>query len=281
MASDEQNDPDGWGPPPTLNARLRFGWGALWVSLMTVPASIGQIAAHRRDPSPGTFYRWAGRWGRSSLHGLGVRVDLQMNARLDAARPHVFIANHQVAADILALAAALPQAFGFIAKAELKRVPLMSTAIRHSPSIYIDRSTPRRSLESMREAGRRIRAGTSVLVFPEGARSYSPVMGPFKRGAFLLAIEAGVPVVPVTILNAYRLLNEQDKVAAGGTIRMVLDAPIPTEGLRRGDALALANQVRAVMEGRLEEYVSSLSKAEKERARAERQRQAPLDPNDY
>jgi len=75
-------------------------------------------------------------------------------------------------------------------------------AIRYSASLFIDQRNPRRALKSLQEAGRKIRAGNSVLIFPEGHRTYSPCVQPFKRGAFMLAVEAQVPLVPVVLLNA-------------------------------------------------------------------------------
>ncbi|HEX7070576.1 MAG TPA: lysophospholipid acyltransferase family protein, partial [Rhodothermales bacterium] len=190
---------------PAAVHRLHFIWFAVWALLVTIPASILQLTTHRFRPTAKNFKRWATWWGGTILRGCGIRVEVDDQAKLDPDKPYIFVSNHQNSLDILALAAALPYPFGFIAKAELERVPFLGFAIRNSASVLINRSDPRSSLESIRLAGERIRGGNSVQVFAEGSRSYAATVAPFKKGAFLLAVEAGVPLVPVAIVDAYRL----------------------------------------------------------------------------
>ena len=241
----------GLQPAVSRGNRLRFGWGMAWLALVTVPFSLVQIAAYQRDPTARGFKRWARRWGRAVLGGLGIRVAVERRAALEPGRPYVFAANHQNLLDVLMLAEALPYPFGFVAKAELEDVPFLGLAIRNSACLFIDRRDPRRMIESMRAAAGRIREGNSVLIYPEGERSYGPVMKPFLKGAFALAVEAGVPVVPVTTVDAYRLMDERRRVLRPGTARVVVGAPIPTEGLYRRDLPCLMADVRAQMEGEL------------------------------
>ncbi len=239
------------GPEPSAGARAHFYWCWAWISLATIPFSIIQCAGHQFEPTARHFGRWAKRWGRTLLGGMGMRVEVVERVPLDPRQPYVFVANHQNAVDIMALAGGLPYPFVFLAKEELKKVPFLSLALRHSACIFIDRSSPRRSIESLRAAGRRIRSGDSVLVFPEGGRSYGASLAPFKRGAFLVAVEAGVPMVPVTVLDSYRLMDERAYTARGGTVRLVTGRPIPTAGARRRDVPALIEKVRAQMEAEL------------------------------
>lgn len=236
------------GIRPSLARRLLFLWFGLWALLVTVPASILQLTTHRFRPTARNFKRWAGFWGRTILRGIGIRVEVEDAARLDPTKPYIFVSNHQNSLDILALAAALPYPFGFIAKAELERVPFLGFAIRHSASVLIDRSDPRRSLESIREAGERIRGGNSVHVFAEGSRSFASTVAPFKKGAFYLAIEAGVPLVPVAIVDAYRLMDERRHLARPGTIHLRIGPPIPLEGITRRDIPRLIASVQTSIE---------------------------------
>lgn len=238
-------------PRPSLRSRLLFAWFVLWATFLTIPLSLCLVVAHQFAPTARSTKRWYGRWGRAVLWGLGMRAEVAEAAVLAPDRPYVFAANHQNALDILVLAAALPYPFGFVAKAELARVPFLGFAIRHSASLYIDRSTHRRSVESLRAAAARIREGNSVLLFPEGARSYAPGLLPFKRGAFVLALEAGVPVVPVTIRDAYRRMDERRWAARSGPIHLVVGEPVPTQGLRRKDAADLGEEVRRRIEAAL------------------------------
>ena len=219
-----------------------------WLTGATIPFSLIQLATHPLNPTVHNFKRWVRGWGRTALGGLGVCVKLEAHAVLEPDRPYVFTANHQNLLDVLVLAGALPHPFGFVAKAELERVPCVGAVIRNSACLFIDRSDPRQMVKSMREAAARIRAGTSVLIYPEGERSYGPFLLPFMKGAFALAVEASVPVVPVTVVDAYRLMDERRRVMRPGTARVVLGEPVATEGLRRRDLPDLMADVRARIE---------------------------------
>jgi 1-acyl-sn-glycerol-3-phosphate acyltransferase len=144
--------------------------------------------------------------------------------------------------------------FGWVAKAELGRVPFLGWAIKASPSVFVDRSQPRKSVESIHTAAEKIRGGVSVAIFPEGSRSYSGELGPFMRGAFVLAIEAGVPVVPVTIKNAHELFNEKTKLARPGTLHITVGKPIAIDGWTRSDIPRLMEEVRIAMQSELDAW---------------------------
>jgi len=106
----------------------------------------------------------------------------------------------------------------------------------------------------MRIAGEKIRSGISVAIFPEGSRSHSGELSAFKRGAFLLAIEAQVPVVPVTILNAHTIFNEKTHQARPGTMHIHFGEPIPIEGMSRGDIPKLMDTVKTRMQVELDAW---------------------------
>lgn len=240
--------------PRTVGAMGRFGLAGLWGALVTVPMSVAQIVTHRRTPTTANFKRWATRWAKAVLAAAGVRVHLVDHARLDPARPYVFVPNHQTALDILVLAAAMPYPFGFAAKAELKDVPFLGHAIAGSPSVFVDKRDARRAVETIREAAARIREGMSVLIFPEGLRTYSGGLDRFERGAFVLAVEAGVPLVPVSIHGAYRLMDERRGLLRAGEVTVVVHDALPTEGLTRRDVPALMAQVHTRLRDDLAAY---------------------------
>ena len=102
------------------------------------------------------------------------------------------------------------------------------------------------------KAAEEIRGGTSVVMYPEGGRSYSRVLRPFKRGAFVLAIQAGVPLVPIIIKDAYQILNEKEKSATKGTVHVIVERPISLDGLSRKDIPDLMNRVASIMRRELE-----------------------------
>lgn len=241
------------GPPLTLWTRALCLWFWVWVVIVMIPMSIVQLVTHRFNPTARNFKRNASLWGKLILRGgAGIRVRVTERARLDPAKPYVFVANHQNSLDIMALTEALPYPFGFVAKAELANVPFLGLAIRHSASVFLDRSDPRRSVESLKAAGERIRSGNSVLVFPEGSRSHAPRLLPLKKGAFAVAVEAGVPLVPVTILGSSSLMNEKRLAVRPGELNIVVGAPISMEGKHRRDIPEIMAAVEAAMNAELE-----------------------------
>jgi 1-acyl-sn-glycerol-3-phosphate acyltransferase len=235
-----------------MRTKLLFLWFGFVATLWTIPMAIGQVITHQIDPSARNFKRTATAWGRVILALCGIRVEVTDRAELDPNTPLVFVANHQNLLDILALSAALPYPFGFLAKEELARVPFLGLAIRNSASIFIDKRDARRAVTSLKAAGERIRGGNSVLVFVEGTRSYSSTLQKLKKGAFAVAVEAGVPMVPVTILDAYRLMNEKNKLMRPGTIHIVIGQPIDLEGKSRRDLPELMEEVRDRMNAELQ-----------------------------
>lgn len=232
--------------------RLFFVWAVVWAALMTVVSAIGSITHQLISRDQDVFRKWSVFWGRSILFGIGIRVRTTQRHLLDRTQAYVFASNHQVALDIPVAGLAIPVPFGWVAKAELARIPFLGWAIRASPSVFIDRSNPRRSVESMQQAGQKIRDGLSVVIFPEGSRSHGAELTPFKRGAFMLAVEAGVPIVPLTILNAHDIFNEKTGLARPGVIELVFGEPISLDGMGRKDIPELIDKVRTAMMAELE-----------------------------
>jgi len=231
--------------------RIFFAWAVCWATVVTVVCGTGTVITYLLFPRASAFNFWSKVWGIGMATGVGIRIRASFEVPLETVAPVVFAINHQVALDIPAVGSAIPVPFGWVAKAELARVPFLSHAIRCSPSVFIDRSHPKRSIETMKEAGQRIRNGLSVAIFPEGSRSYGSDLGAFKRGAFLLAIEAQVPVVPVTIVNAHYLFNEKTKMARPGVLEVCFGTPIDLTGYTRKDIPLLVEHVREAMQKHL------------------------------
>jgi 1-acyl-sn-glycerol-3-phosphate acyltransferase len=229
---------------------------ALWTTFAAVAGTAVyapiQLARYKRNPSPHTFHKWSGQWARAILRASGVGVDLRDEAQL--AGPAVFACNHQTALDILVVAGWIPYPFGFVAKEELRTTPLVGAVLENSACVFVDRRDPRASVRSIQQAGQEIRGGASVLVFPEGVRTYSGGLAPFQRGAFVLALEAGVPVVPVALHGSYRVLDERRMAMRPGRVGLHLMPPISTDGLIRRDIPNLMTQVREQIEGSLQAY---------------------------
>lgn len=243
---------EGDAPRVSFWTRLIFFWALAWAAVVTVPCTAAILIHNAFRPTARTFKRWAGLWAHLILIGAGVKVDSRVRAELDPDHPVVFVANHQNELDIVTLLVGIPHPFGFMAKAELRRVPFLGSVLKRTACLFVDRSDPRRAVQSIREAAETIRAGHSVLIFCEGGRSFSRRLLPFHRGAFLLAVEAGVPLVPVTVLDNYRVLDERRAVGRVGTVHMVVGEPISVADKTRADIPALMDSVQSVMQRELD-----------------------------
>ena len=185
---------------------------------------------------------WGGRqWLRLS----GMRVRVRGLAQLDPRQTYIFTANHRSYLDTATLFAFLGRRIGLFAKKELLKVPILGFGMGFVNILAIDRSNRERALVTVRAATQRIRSGVSFGVFAEGTRARPGQLLPFKKGAFYMAVETGVSVVPVAIKNTDVLMGKGTGVAQAGTIEMVILPPVETTGLSTDeDVKRLAAEVR-------------------------------------
>jgi 1-acyl-sn-glycerol-3-phosphate acyltransferase len=197
----------------------------------------------------GFYDREQTAWSRRLLQVNGARLRVEGLGRLDPGGAYVFVANHASLVDIWALLAAVPQSVKFLAKRELLRWPLFGRVLRAAGHLPIDRTDLRHAAAAYDEAAAKIRRGTSAAVFAEGTRSPTGALLPFKRGPFVLAIRAGVPVVPVWIGGTFAMLPRGSLRIRPGEVVVRLGAPIPTGELAHEDRERLAQQARAAVAG--------------------------------
>lgn len=160
----------------------------------------------------------------------GVKLEIVGEHNLWAARPAIFVANHQSSLDAPLMGALLRKDFTGVAKKEAQYDPRMAIAGLFVDPAYIDRSHPDSAKRDLAALADRVRAGTSVVIMPEGTRSPTPNVLPFKKGAFHLALQAGVPMVPIVIRNAGELMWRNSKLLNSGTLQIAVLDPIPTDG---------------------------------------------------
>ena len=221
-------------------AAFTVGWSALWIS-----AALGVTLFSR---SPERALRMARTiWAPGLLGGAGARLRVEGGGAVDWASPALFVCNHQSMIDIPTAFMALPTGLRFIAKQELAMVPFLGWYMRATGMIFVARGEGARAQQSIRLAGERVRAGASVLAFPEGTRSVDGRIREFKKGAFVVAIEAQVPIVPVAIEGAQRVLPRGGFRVRPGDIRVHIGHPIPTLGLRYEDRDTLIARVRQAL----------------------------------
>ncbi|HEY8369503.1 MAG TPA: lysophospholipid acyltransferase family protein [Thermodesulfobacteriota bacterium] len=195
-------------------------------------------------------------WATLVLRIAGVRFTVTRAAELPDG-PVVFAANHRSHFDIPILWLALGRPVRFVAKRELARIPFFGWALRLLGHVIVDRGDSAAARATMARAVDRVRGGVSVLVFPEGTRSepsrlaHEPV-APFKKGGTILAIQAGVPIVPVAIAGTERILPKHAVTIRPGTVRVTIGRPIPTAGLTDADRTWLTDEVRAAIAAALD-----------------------------
>jgi 1-acyl-sn-glycerol-3-phosphate acyltransferase len=222
----------------------------LWVVLCTAFWGTLALPTMLFDRS-GDGVVWLGRrWIACILWGCRIRVETEGLEHVDRHRPQIFMPNHQSALDVAAVLHAIPVGFRFVAKKEIKRIPFIGWAAVGGGHIIVDRGDNVQAVARLKEAAQRIRDGTNVIIFPEGTRSVTGAMREFKSGGFHLAIQSGVPIVPVSVSGSRRLTPKRSLKVKSGRLRVVIGAPIPTEGLGVEDRHALKARVRdAILAG--------------------------------
>ena len=191
------------------------------------------------DKSGKTFAFHARLWARISLFLAGTRVTLHGVEHLPPG-PVIFMSNHQSGFDIPTLLATLPRETCWIVKKELFDIPIFGASMKHGGYIPLNRSDAHQALKSMEKAAEAIRSGKSVVIFPEGTRSKDFRLLPFKRGGFMLARRAGVPVVPVTINGSGKVAPVGALRLHGGRISVILHPPVmPAAMALRGEGETL------------------------------------------
>ncbi len=188
-------------------------------------------------------------WARLVLRTIGVRVELTGSENI-VSGPAVYAANHGSALDIPVVFASLPFTFRIVHKRSLYLIPIVGWYLFLGGHIGIDRRNPFRARRSLEVAAERIRRGTKLVVFPEGTRSPDATVQAFKRGSFLLALKAGVPVVPVSLIGVKHVAPRGILTLRPGLVRLRILPPVATEGRGLEDAEGLAEEVRRkVIEG--------------------------------
>lgn len=215
--------------------------------LATLITLAGLIDRHGK-----VVYRINKLWTWAILRAGGVKLKVAGLEKLDSSRQYIFIVNHQSNVDIPILIQSLPRfQLRWLAKRELLWVPFFGWAMWATKHITVDRAKPLNAVKSLRRAKRRIAAGISVVVFPEGTRSRDGQLQRFKKGGFLLAVETNTEIVPVTIRGSRDLLPSGAWRLRSGTVEVIVDQPVSIAGYRPGNLRRLSDEVRETIAGHL------------------------------
>jgi 1-acyl-sn-glycerol-3-phosphate acyltransferase len=236
-------------PPrrPTLLNYLRSAIAIPLIYLYTIIMGSISLCVSLFDPT-GERQHWCAQvWCRLIARTAGAQVRVHGSECIQPGVSYVFLSTHQSYMDIPAMLGYLPAQLRIAAKKVLFRIPFMGWHLSRAGHIPIDRSSTQNAVASLRSAASYLHGGICAFIFPEGTRSRDGVLQPFKKGGFKLAIQAGAPIIPVTIMGSRQVLPRDSIIFRPGPIDMYVDEPIPTEGLTDDDIEALMRAVRAAM----------------------------------
>ncbi len=194
---------------------------------------------------PRTVSRLCGvSWARLNAFLTPMRVEVRGREHVDPQQSYVIVSNHQSHYDVFVLYGWLDVDFKWVMKQELRRVPGLGIACARLGHIYINRFNHEEAMRAIEEAKRRIVDGTSVLFFPEGTRSREEGMRQFKKGAFRMAIDLGLPILPVTISGTRDVMPPDTLDIRPGRAVMTLHPPIPVDPSAPGEVDRLSAAAR-------------------------------------
>jgi len=217
------------------------------ISLYTIVLASASLLSTIVDRRGNFGHKCARAWSWLILGTTGVHVTIEGLERLDPSRSYVFAANHQSIYDIPILFSSLPYQLRIIAKQSLGRIPFMGWHLRRTGHVLIDRSKSGAGI--MRMMARLIDKGHSLIVFPEGTRSTDGTVGRFKGGSFVVALQAGLPVVPITVIGSRHVMFRGELMVRPGDVRVIVHDPIETTNVPREQAREFAASVRDTVAG--------------------------------
>jgi len=202
--------------------------------------------------SPRAASRFAGvSWARVLAWVTPMRVEVEGRENIDPRQSYVLVSNHQSQYDIFVLYGWLGVDFKWVMKQELRKVMGIGVACERLGHIFIDRSNHAAAIATLEAARTKIVDGTSVMFFPEGTRSTDGQLLRFKRGAFRMAIDLGLPILPLTVTGTRDVLPANTSDLMPGSARLIIHEPISIEGVTAKDCQELSDRVREVIASRL------------------------------
>lgn len=234
--------------PMRIFRRLHYWWSLFVAAALLLIIAPPVLLLAWLTGNHEVVYPWALFGARNWLRLSGVKVQVSGGERLEPGQTYVFISNHRSYLDTATLFVYTGRRLGLLAKKELLNVPILGVGMGFVNIMAIDRSNSERARATVAAATARIRSGRSFGVFAEGTRAKPGEFLPFKKGAFYMAAQAGVPIVPVAIKNTDYLMGKGIGEARAGIIEMLMLPPIPTTGCSTDEAVKrLVERVQAII----------------------------------
>ncbi|MCX7611397.1 MAG: 1-acyl-sn-glycerol-3-phosphate acyltransferase [Ignavibacterium sp.] len=228
----------------------------LLIGIHTIILSIIATFSALVDRSFKSYFFLTKIFSKGILFIAGVKVETINKNKIDNNSTYVFVSNHLSQFDIPVLQSAIPNRIAMIFKKELSRIPIFGWQLVLGPHIMVDRKSPESGMKSIEQAKERMKAKSiSVLVFPEGTRSKTGDLLPFKRGAFHLASKIGAPIVPVTIINSEKIMPKGSFKLKRGNVKVIFNDPIDTSNIKsKPDEIQLMEKIKLTMLNNKENY---------------------------
>lgn len=227
----------------TIRSFVNLLFFGIWTAFMVTWAV--SMSVLKRDPG---FFRRAQRdWASGLLKFWNVELEVVGAEQMDPNRSYVVMSNHLSYVDIVVLFLALPNIPGFLAKRELSRVPFLGQALRSGGHVLIDRGQRTNAMQAIARAAEQVRAGKTVLIFPEGTRGTSDTIGDFKKGGFYLAKEAGVPILPVGVRGSRKIFPKRSLLVRPGRVEVHIGAPVQEQVIEQRDINELVQLLRGTI----------------------------------
>lgn len=191
-------------------------------------------------------------WSKIVCRTALCKIRVKQNNKLDPNESYIFIANHQGAFDIFLTYGYLGHNIKWVQKHELRKIPFVGKASEIAGHVFVDNSNTRALAQTIKKAENELEKGVSMAIFPEGQRTYSGKMGRFKKGAYIIATQMKLPIVPITLNGPYDILKIHSRVMSfGKEMEIIVHDPISTEGLTELDIPDLIKRTHEVIESQL------------------------------
>lgn len=186
-------------------------------------------------------------WSKLACRLALCKIKVTRLGKLDDNQSYVFVPNHQSAFDIFLIYGYIGKDIKWVQKKELRKIPFVGKASEIAGHVFVDQSSLSSMKETVEKAHFQLSNNVSMTIFPEGARTYTGQMGKFKRGAFVIAKEMKLPVVPVTVNGAFDVMKIHTYLFNPGTLELIIHDPIPTENLTDEDIPELINRCHEIV----------------------------------
>lgn len=190
-------------------------------------------------------------WSKIVCRAALSRIKVVHKGKLDPNQSYVFVPNHQGVFDIFLIYGYLGHNIKWVQKKELRKIPFVGKASEMAGHVFVDQSSLKSMKETIHNAASEIVDGTSMTIFPEGARTYDGKMTKFKRGAFIIANELELPIVPLTVNGSFDRMKIHTYLLHPGKLELVIHEPIPTKGLTEKDIPELMSKSKEVIQSSL------------------------------